>query len=127
MGGVASVPQAPVLSKPKKRRRKPKDLTVLITPRTGRLTDSYWILKEGFVQDVRSEAVGNTRSYFYQKELRLSALVCCGYLEKVTGPKGGRAFRTTSDGAFALLIADGQFEARQQRLEKEKADGVDAA
>jgi hypothetical protein len=108
----------PVLEPPKpKRRRKRPDYAQLITPRTGRLTPSYWLLKEGFVQDVQRERYGGTKKtgvhYNFWQGVRIGALVKKGFLEQRQGPRKGVVYRTTGEGAFAMLLAEGQFEAKR--------------
>ena len=114
----ASVPivPPPAPEKPKrKRKRKPPDYSRLILPRTGRLTRAYWLLREGFVQDVRQVWCGNQKVSDWRTNRYIGALVAKGYLEQVKGPRGGNdSFRTTAEGAFAMLLAEGQHEAKKQ-------------
>ncbi|RZN09689.1 hypothetical protein CWO91_16810 [Bradyrhizobium genosp. SA-3] len=116
MGGAYSVAPMPVLEQPKpKRRRKPTDYSKLIV-RGPRLTKTYWMLKEGFVQDIQRERAGGTRNncYFdWQHQRRLGALLERGWIEQREGPRKGVVYRTTGEGAFAMLLAEGQFEAKR--------------
>ena len=106
MGGAFTIAPVPVVKPPTKpkRPRKPEDYTRLITPRTGRFTPSFWILKEGTMQDVRHERASGSKAtgvhYEWERERRLYWLCKKGWLEERTGPRGGEVFRTTGDGAF---------------------------
>jgi hypothetical protein len=111
------IPEA-LPSKPK-RARKPVDYAQLVLPRTGRLTRAYWILAEAFTQDVRAEWLsgsGKIGQYNWFTTRHVYALAQKGYLTQVTGPRGGKdLYRITPDGAFAMLIAKGQHEAKKQQ------------
>lgn len=104
----------------RKRKRKPIDWSQLVTPRSGRLTPSYWLLKEGFTQDIRPKFAGRSGKdihYDWRQAVRVGALVCKGWLEPVKGPRGGDAYRTTDEGAFMMLIAEGQHEAKKRHVD----------
>lgn len=121
---VAPVPAVIDLAPPKpKRKRKPADLAQLVLPRTGRLTPAYWILKEGFHQDVfRRRAYGVRGQNFcgdWQHARLVNALIGKGFMREAKGPRGGQVYRTTDEGAFALLIAEGIHEAKRA-LTKDK-------
>lgn len=98
-----------------KRKRKPTDYGKLVL-KNGRLTRAYWLLREGFVQDVRHDYIGTRQRGFncWRTSRYIGALIREGYLQQVKGPRGGSVFRTTSEGAFAMLIAEGQHEAKKQ-------------
>lgn len=108
----------PAQAPKRKRKRKRPDYAQLVLPRTGRLTPAYWLLKEGFTQDLRKRRAdgigGRNLHYDWQQLAHISALTSKGYLEEVKGPRGGLAYRTTGEGAFAMLIAEGQHEAKKQ-------------
>lgn len=100
--------QAP---KKPKRKRKPVDYALLVHPRTGRLTPACWILKEGFSQDVRiphrRDRDGSAAVSDWYFARRVSALFGKGWLQEAKGPRGGDVYRTTPDGAFMMLLAEG--------------------
>lgn len=113
MGSVDVRAPAPILGPPKKR-RKPTDYGKLVL-RNGRLTPSSWMLKEAFTQDLHRNWVGTRKSGSteWRFSIRLGCLVEAGYLQQVKGPRGGEVWRTTPEGAFAMLIAEGQHEAKK--------------
>ena len=101
-------------TKPKKP-RKPTDYSKLIV-RGPRLNKSYWMLKEGFVQDIQRERGGGSGRgvYFdWKHQRRIGALLERGWIEQREGPRKGVVYRTTGEGAFAMLLAEGQFEAKR--------------
>ncbi len=114
MGSQILPAPAPFLNTPKKKKRKPIDYGKLVL-KNGRLTQSYWMLKEAFTQDLQRRWVGTRKngSTDWRWSIRLTALCKAGYLQQVKGPRGGEVWRTTPDGAFAMLIAEGQHEAKK--------------
>lgn len=70
---------------------------------------------EAFTQNLHREWQGSRKhgSTVSRWSLRLSALCRAGYLQQVKGPRGGEVWRTTAEGAFAMLIAEGQHEAKK--------------
>jgi hypothetical protein len=82
----------------------------------GRLTRAFWILREGIVQDVRMDWVGNTKRADWGTSRYIHSLVYKGYLESVKGPRGGKdSFRTTGDGAFMMMVAEGINAAKREQ------------
>lgn len=99
-------PAPEVAAKPK-RARKPPDYSKLVL-RNGRLTRAFWLLREGLYQDVRHDYVPGYKGNDWRTARYIIALTERGWLEQVKGPRKGQAFRTTGDGAFALLAAECQ-------------------
>jgi ribosomal protein L32E len=117
---VAHKPE-PLPIKPKRKRKK-TDWAQLVLPRTGRLTPTYWVLKEGFHQDVfRKRASGTGKNVYmdWRHNTMVGALIEKGYMREAKGVRGGTVFRTTEDGAFAMLIAEGIHEAKKRALTKD--------
>jgi hypothetical protein len=97
MGSQLMLAPEPIVEPVKpKRKRKPPDYAQLVLPRTGRLTRAYWLLREGFVQDVREDYVPRHKGYDWRTSRYIGALVCKGLLEESKGPRGGkRVYRTS--------------------------------
>ncbi|WP_454627701.1 hypothetical protein [Bradyrhizobium cenepequi] len=90
-----------------KRPRKPADYSKLFL-RNGRLTRAFWLLKEGFVQDVRNDWVPGKKHNDWRTARYVDALVAKGWLEQTKGPRKGIVFRTTREGAFMMMVAECQ-------------------
>lgn len=94
---------------------------IKLVTRNGWLTPHYWLLREGLVQDVRQAHMAGTKargvSYARPRSGHISELVKVGWMSLVEGPRGGKAYRTTGEGAFMVLITDGQVEAKRSDTE----------
>ena len=104
--GVLPVTLSPPAKKHKETRKKLPPRLVL---KNGRLTRGFWMLKEGLTQDIRHSWIGGVdRRYCWQEARWLDWLISKKYIEKVRGPRNGdRSYRTTGEGAFAMLMAEG--------------------
>jgi hypothetical protein len=108
---------AAIEEKPAPKRKKP-DYAQLVHYRTGRLTRAYWLLVEGFTQDVRSDFNQQSKGWDWRTQRHIDALVKNGWLQNAKGPRGGSAYRTTSNGAFMMLVAKGIHEAKKHPPEE---------
>lgn len=116
---MVCIAHVPAPAEPPVKKKRVVDYSRLVLS-NGRLTRAYWLLREGFTQDVRQDwihrgSIPKDGFYCWRTSRYILALERRGYLHRVKGPRGGKGvFRTTEEGAFAMLLAEGQHEAKKQ-------------